>query len=442
MGMDWNDLHAAEGLGEVKRRLSASPSAPASAAEPSGKPEKPGAWKAQLRRNEKGKLIASLANVRTILANDERWDGVLGYCEFSYRLMLRRAPPFPHGQPGEWTDGDTARLRIWLSDHYKVAPSVGDALDGALVVAQANGYHPVRDYLGKLRWDGVDRLSMWIEDYLGATGNTEYLRTVSSRFLVGAVARIFDPGCKMDTALIFEGDQGRGKSTAALAMFDPWFCDAPIRLNDKDAYQTIQGVWCVELAELDSLNRAETTEAKSFFSQRKDRYRPSYGRCAQDFPRQCVFIGTTNQGEYLKDYTGNRRYWPVKCEDINIAALRAARDQLWAEAVVRYKAGDVWWALAEEAAMFEVEQDSRLLGDPWEHAIRKFLEETPKDFVTSDDVLVDGVAKPRHMITRADQNRIAPIMRALDWLPGKPWINELRKQVRGYLAPDHPMRKT
>ena len=398
-------------------------------------PSDDGAWRRSLVRNDKGKVTPCVANVRTVLRHDARWAGVLRYCAFSYRLLKVRPPPCESAEIGEWNDADTARLRIWLSDHFKFTPSVGDALDGALVVAQFRPYHPIRAYLEGITWDGIERLDHWLTDYVGAVGEGAYVRSVARKFLVGAVARVFDPGCKNDYVLIFEGLQGLGKSSAVEALFGEHFSDAPIRLNDKDAYQSIQGVWCQELAELDSLNRAESTEAKAFFSQRRDRYRPSYGRCTQDFLRQTVFVGTTNQSEYLKDDTGNRRYWPVRTMEIKLDALRAARDQLWAEALVAYRAGAQWWAGREEEKLFEAEQELRRQQDPWEYPVMRWLSALPVEFVHSSDVLRWALGKPLKDQTRADQNRLAAMMRKLSWQHISRWHPGQKKAVWCYQNP-------
>ena len=220
----------------------------------------------------------------------------------------------------------------------------------------------------------------------------------------------------MDNVIILEGAQGIRKSPSINVLFGDWFSDAPIPLGDKDSYQNIQGVWGHELAELDSFNKAETTTAKNFFSQQKDRYRPSYGRRAQDFPRQTVFIGTTNQTEYLKDYTGNRRYWPVKCHAVDLEQLKENRDQLWAEALHRFRDGEIWWiSNDEEQLLFEEEQDLRMQVDPWQHLVEAYLRSITKDYITSAEILIDAIGKDSGHINRADQNRVGPNMRVLGW---------------------------
>lgn len=375
-------------------------------------------WRDDLRRNSEGQIKPWAYNIILILSNDPAWRSALGYCDFSYRI-IKHCAPLNHMRTGEWEDSDTARVKEWLAANYYFNPSRGELIDALIVVAQQHRFHPVRDYLNGLIWDGQDRLDYWLADIMEARGDSHYLAASGRMFLVGAVARVMQPGCKMDTVLILEGEQGKGKSSVIGALFGDWYSDAPLMLGDKDAYQNIQGVWGIELAELDSFNRAESTTAKMFFSQRRDRYRPSYGQMAQDFPRQCVFAGTTNQDEYLKDYSGNRRYWPVYCCAAHADLMRDQRDQLWAEAVHRYQRGERWWPDDANKNLFEDEQDARLQVDPWHYPVERFLREwLPSDiritWVTADEVLT-AIGRDTSHASRADQTRLAPIMKALGW---------------------------
>ena len=203
----------------------------------------------------------------------------------------------------------------------------------------------------------------------------------------------------------------------------------------------VQGVWGVELAELDSFNKAESTTAKNFFSVLEDRFRPPYGRVPESVPRQCVFIGTTNQDEYLKDYSGNRRYWPVMCSKANIEKIMAERDQLWAEAMHCWRNKERWWVEgAHEIELFNSVQECRLLSDPWEDAISQWLnlaENSFTDFFTSHEILIGAVKMDVGHIQRAHQNRIAPILKHLGWNGTRKRMKEGKsvRQVRGYVRP-------
>lgn len=398
-------------------------------------------WYKNLDRTDGGMIKPHVANLETILLNDPRWDGVLAYCDFSYRIMMRKTPPI-EGVGGEWTDADAARLRAWFHRCYKMPPPAKTEIsDAVLIASQRHRFHPVREYLKKLRWDGEHRLEHWLKHVFDPAESNDYLTPVGKKFLIGAVARVMRPGCKMDTVLILEGEQGKGKSTAVSILFGDWFSDAPIPIGEKDAYQVIQGVWGAELAELDSFNKAETTAAKAFFSQRRDRYRPSYGQNAQDFPRQTVCLGTTNQDEYLKDYSGNRRYWPVRCRKVDIQWLRANRDQVWAEAYALFQLGESWWVSNDtERALIEDQQDHRLQRDPWEERLVEFLANNTGQHFSAYQLLTEAIGMDAPHIQRAHQNRIAPIMKALEWkrerkLLPDPLNPNKRVQQRVYVRP-------
>lgn len=457
---DFNDLHVTAGLEEVRRQVlgqlqASEQSAPSrqlvQGEEPPPPPEplppdEAGAgdeeWRYALDNNKEGHPKAHVGNLKLILSHDERWRGCLGYCDFSYRV-IKHTSPMAHMLPGEWEDADTARVREWMNRFYRINPSRTDVLDAVIVTAQENRFHPVRDYLNGLVWDGVPRLDKWLKVALGSEGPPEYLARAGSKFMIGAVARIMRPGCKMDNVLILEGEQGRGKSSTVRLLFQDWYSDSPLPLGEKDAYQAIQGIWGVEIAELDSFNKAESTTSKSFFSQMRDRYRPSYGHMTQDFPRQCVFIATTNQDEYLKDYSGNRRYWPVRAEYVDTAWLEANVDQLWAEARHRFRNSEPWWIEGEaERQLFYREQDARQQLDPWHYMIENWLHLLPpsRDFVTSDEVITEALKKDSGHVTRADQNRLSPIMKVIGWDKKKKLVpvgGGKKRQRHVYLRPDN-----
>ena len=210
-------------------------------------------------------------------------------------------------------------------------------------VAREITVHPVRDHLGALAWDGVPRIETWACRYLGAE-DTAFNRSVGALWLISAVARIFRPGVKADHMLVLEGPQGARKSTALKILAgEDWFTDELPDLGSKDAAMHMQGVWIIEIAELDAIGKAEVSRIKAFLTRTTDRFRPPYGRYTIEVPRQCVFAGTVNPDTYLRDETGNRRFWPVRCGTIDIDALARDRDQLWAEAVARFRAGAIWW---------------------------------------------------------------------------------------------------
>ncbi len=400
---DFNDLHCSEGLDAVRRQVLAVIKPPAA-----------GGWKDQLARASNGVLIPHMQNVELILGNDERWAGVIGFCTFSSKIVKLRTAPYGGGT-GEWADIDDMRVMKWLAQQYNLRVKSGNVVEAVSVVAHDKAFHPVRNYLQGLHWDRVPRLDTWLTDIFGVAAS-DYSAKVGKRWLISAVGRVIKPGCKADSVLILEGFQGAGKSTAMNVLGGEWFMDTPIVLGDKDCFQAIRGKWIVELGELDSFNKAESTKAKQFFSASTDTYRESYGRRTMDVPRQCVFVGTTNQDEYLKDATGNRRYWPVACTKVDLDAVREIRDQLWAEAMYCYQAGDIWWVNREEAPLFTEAQEERFVVDEWEGPILTWLEESQiGETATGTDILSGALKLDIGHWGKPEQMRVGAIMHRLGW---------------------------
>lgn len=366
--IDFNDLHVSEGLASIERCF-----APVF--------KKLNHWRSGLSRTANGILQGNLRNVVEILSNDDDWQGVIGFSELSYCVIKRKVPPFTAGNfsviNNEWLDDDTARLDVWLAEKYGINAKTATLDAGVELVARNHAFHPVRDYLSQLEWDGTNRLELWLRAFLGAEHN-EYNRLVGIKWMVGAVARVMRYPIKVDNLIILEGAQGAGKSTVFSILGGAWYSDTHFALGDKDGYQQMLGVWICELAELDSFNKAESSRAKSFFTSTVDRYRPSYGRRAQDFPRQCVFGGSVNNESYLKDPTGNRRYWPVRCNKVDLEGLKQHRDQMWAEAVYLFNEGNTpWHVLNSEEHLFSAQQEQRLIVDSWEDVVSDWLADNP-----------------------------------------------------------------
>ena len=400
---DFNDLHCAEGLDAVRRQVLSVVRPPAA-----------GGWKDQLARTENGSLIAHMQNVELILGNDERWAGVITFSAFSSKIVKLRTPPYGGGT-GDWGDIDDIRVMKWLAQQYNLRVKASSVIEAVSVVAHDNSFHPVRNYLNKLEWDRVPRLDTWLNTVMGVT-QSGYSAKVGKRWMISAVARVMRPGCKADSVMILEGGQGEGKSTAMSILGGDWFMDTPFALGDKDGFQAIRGKWIIELGELDSFNKAESTKAKQFFSASTDTYRESYGRRTNDVPRQCVFVGTTNQDEYLKDATGNRRYWPVACTKVDLEQLREIRDQLWAEAMFCYEAGEIWWVNRDETAMFSEAQDERFVVDEWEGPILTWLEESQiGETTTGSEVLASALKLDFGHWGKPEQMRVGAIMHRLGW---------------------------
>jgi putative DNA primase/helicase len=232
----------------------------------------------------------------------------------------------------------------------------------------------VRDWLRTLKWDNEPRIKEVLIEVLGAKGNGDYLGGVLRRFMISAVARVMQPGCKADCMLILVGPQGISKSTFTRVLGEPWTIESNSAFGSKDAIQELEGAWLIELGELSSLSRARIEVMNHFVTRVIDHYRPSYGRSVINQPRSSVFIGTTNEPKFLRDYTGNRRSWPITCGDINLKLLRDNREQLWAEAVAAYDAGEQWYLTkAEEKLAQEVQEDHRVISEA-EEDVRDWLE--------------------------------------------------------------------
>lgn len=292
----------------------------------------PVSWQSKLNRTKAGKLSGTLNNVLLILENDFG-SGLFKRDVFALNDMYGMDTPWK-GKKGESiTDDDIRNLKVWFIKRHKIEPSNAVLEDAIGFIAVENSFHPVRDYLDKLEWDGVRRLDTWLRVYMGASMKEPYLSAVSRKTLCAMVARIYHPGIKFDHVLILNGRQGIGKSTAAQILASPpWFLDRLPDLRDKDSMINLQGIWVAEMGELTNMRLSSVETYKAFLSSQVDKFRLPYGSRRQDFKRQCVIIGSSNPTEFLNDETGNRRFWPVTVKQCNFKALTTDRNQLLAEA--------------------------------------------------------------------------------------------------------------
>lgn len=319
------------------------------------------AWLAELDQDKRGNILSTAPNVEIILEHDPGLVGGLIYDDFRERPTGVETLPW-RTETSDWTDADDAALRSYLEKGYGIS-SVGKVLDAVSNVMMRHRWHPVRAYLESLSWDGEPRMDTLLIDWLGAQ-DTSYTRAVTRKALVGAVKRVFEPGCKHDHMLVLLGAQGTGKSTLLHRLGGKWFSDSLVSVTGKDAYEQLQGVWIMEMAELAATRKADVENVKQFVSKQVDNYRAAYGRRTQEHPRQCAFFGTTNEQEFIRDTTGGRRYWVVEIDAVPRKYSRIWEDlteeirgQIWAEAVCLYRAGEpVFLSPGQEAEAREVQE--------------------------------------------------------------------------------------
>ena len=377
--------------------------------------ERRAGWSAGLLLNDSGAAKPVLANAVLALQLAPEWAGVLAYDEFAKRSRIVKATPW--GREGsDWSDYDDKKLAVWLQQSG-ILVNVSTASDAAVIGSHDHTVHPVRDYLNSLHPGPENLLDSWLWAFLGVRPNgnrqADYISAVGRRWLISAVARIFEPGAKADCCLVLEGRTGVGKSTALKTLADPWFMDSPINLDDKDYMMNIQGKWIVEIADLVSYNKSEIEQVKLALSSTCDRFRWSYGRISEDHDRQCVFACTTEVENWSKE-TEARRFWPVLVGTIDTNELKANKDQLWGEAVAAYKAGAKWHLDdADLIAASRQEQEARYENHPWTKKVGDFVSQL--ESVTCEDILGMAIIKPLERQTKTDQIIVGGCLRSLGW---------------------------
>jgi predicted P-loop ATPase len=366
--------------------------------------------------SDRGKPVPNVANAIAALRYTPEWRGVLHFNESKLVTCAKLAPPFAHAPrtPFNWGDEQDILTAAWLQGRG-ISVTKEIAAQAVQTVAREHPFHPIRDYLNSLKWDNVPRIANWLTLYLGADPS-DYTRAVAEKWLIGAVTRIYRPGCKVDNCLILEGPQGALKSTALRVLAgDDFFTDDIADLGSKDSMIQTRGVWIIELAELDSMSRTEASRVKAFMSRQVDRIRLPYDRRTTDIPRECIFAGTVNHDSYLKDETGGRRFWPIKVGRIDIGSLTRDRDQLWAEARARFKSDANWWLDSSELVeAARDEQQARYEGDAWDDKIGEFL--SLKSTVSITEILESCIDKPKKDWSRGDELRIARSLKSKGWI--------------------------
>lgn len=309
-------------------------------------------WKDKLDRTKKGDIEGKITNLKLIMLFDEDLKGKIALNDFEHVIYVTAGLPWNSSKLlRRWDDSDEAGLRELIETKYGVY-HVSKVIDALVLTATYNRFHPIKAFLSNLEWDGVSRLDTLFIDYLGAD-DTPYVRAATRKSFVAAVARVERPGCKMDYVTVLVGEEGLKKSSLLNEMGGRWFSDSFTTVEGTKAYEQLQGSWIIEIAELSAFNRAETNSIKAFVTKKHDKFRGAYQKNVLDWPRQCVFFATTNEMNFLKGSTGNRRFWPIhvtkKYSGLPLASrsgngaeviLGLPVQQLWAEAVHLYKKGE------------------------------------------------------------------------------------------------------
>ena len=357
-----------------------------------------------LATNEKTKKpLSNVANVVTALQKDARWGpDVLWYDEFLDRVRYHDGE-----HVREWRDDDDTRLTVYMQQAIGLTGiAESQVASAARYVARQRVRHCVREHVQSFTWDGVERIAHAFEDFWGVVAApnqpSEYIRAVSFNFFVALIARIMRPGCQLDTMVIFEGPQGIGKSRALRVIGGDWYSLAAESVTSKDFFQVLSGCWLEEIGEMDSFSRAERERTKLVISTPVDRYRPSYARHAKDFPRQCVFAGTTNHDDYGNDDTGLRRFLPVRCTEIDIPGLTVARPQLIAEALHCFTDGAAWW---EVPRAMEAQSDRQAV-DIWTDLVLEHVTAKADNVIGATDVAIADILRDALKIRDADMTRV------------------------------------
>lgn len=378
------------------------------------------AWQEKLQRGAHDVPRCNLFNAMIALAYDHDVRDVYATDEMARTIVLTHEVGRLETCHRWLTDGDVLELQRWMQATDKGGfPSMGlETVRSAIVLrAEQNKFHPVRDYLKRLVWDEVPRIGVWLPRYLGADFNA-YTQHIGRMFMVQMVARVIAPGCQADHMMVLEGPQGILKSSACRVLGGEWYSDhLPEITASREASQHLRNKWLIEVGELHATGKAEATMLKSFITRTVERYRPYWGRNEVLEPRQCVFVGTTNEEAYLRDPTGGRRFWPVKTGvngGIDLDRLAEDRDQLFAEAVAGYRAGDNWWPdQSFERELIVPEQAARYSGDIWEDKIAQFV--SGRTRVTTIEIARECLNITTEHMNSGHAQRVGAILKELGW---------------------------
>jgi predicted P-loop ATPase len=355
-----------------------------------------------------GAPVVNVDSCLKLLRHVPAFKDLIWWDEFHAKIFTR----WDGGEPREWRETDETNLASYFQSELGLT-KVNDELirKSVFAFAERNIRNEPRDWMNTLTWDNVPRIESFFAECMGAA-DTEFTRAASKNFWISMAARIFKPGCKVDTMIILEGGQGKFKSSALEIIGGKWFAETNEAPTNKDFFLAMQGKMLLEVGELDAFSKADFKTIKKVLSCKTDNFRPPFGRYTKAFPRQSIFCGSTNEDEYLDDPTGGRRFWPFRVHSVVLDKIKQDREQLFAEAVARFKAGESWWVVPLEA---KEEQEKRRQSDAWESIISDWL--TGQSVLATDiRSLAQGALKIEAAdLTRPVQQRITKILKMIGW---------------------------
>lgn len=348
----------------------------------------------------------NLDNALRVLEGFPLFSNILWFDEFHQKYYTL----WQSSKPREWSDIDDFRLASFMQRELGLRNMSDDTINKAIRLhGKNNARNEPRDWLTSLIWDNEPRVAKFFKNAAGADSN-EYTDAISQNFWITMVARILRPGCQVDNMIVLEGAQGKGKTSLLRIIGQDWYSSAKEKVDSNNFFMMLHGKLLIEIAELDSFNRAEITRIKQVVSDPVDRYRSPYDRSTKDHPRQSVFVGTTNESTYLRDDTGARRFWPLKCTNFDLKYAEQYRDQLFAEAVQLFQSGQTWWLVPDSAAD---EQEQRRQIDPWQELVLDYS--IQKFEVTTSEIMSNCIHIEKSKQSRFDEMRIGNILKKLGW---------------------------
>ena len=373
-----------------------------------------------------GSVVNNTSNALAVLQTNKNFNNAIWFDEFHQKIFTSYDPYESNfgNIVREWDEEDNIRLSVFMQRELNMTKMSDEMVSKAIrIYAKKNIKNEPKDWMNELKWDQEPRIESFFINCAGAEDN-EYTRAVSKNFWISIIARVFTPGCKVDTMPILEGGQGMFKSTLLQVIGGNLHCEASHDIKHKDFFQGLHGKLIIEFADLSSFSKTEVNLIKDILVRRSDHIRLPYAKLYKDFPRQSVFSGTTNNTTYLKDPTGARRFWPIKTGKINLELAKNTRKQLFAEAVFLFKDGQKWWDMPSRA---EEEQEERREIDPWESLIYEYIYQRFE--TTTSDIMKNCLNFSNSNITRSEEIRVGNILRLFKWDRKQKRIGESRQYV-------------